>query len=311
MNKVRRYTGLLLVIVLLLSGCSDASGKTKIIIRDLETNGYMDQFREKFAGLSIVDGDCDVSCEIIETVHAGENEIIACQVACDNSYFGLTYNLKITYTDGVFSNCQIAGKDIVMKQAMPYSEEQLITNAKNYFAKMNSKNEIETTILVDEDSVLVETDAGNIEQHTTVNVTLAEGILTKKCIYESEVWYSDYDGTWEHRDSHTVESCDWDVKSLAGKKWIHPNGEYFVYIQSVNPENATAMVGYKAFFHASTVDFETWGTPILMPYTCETANDFGGTKDYIQFVDRSDGYKIRIYPDMSTILDGDYVYCNY
>ncbi len=275
---------ILAAFLLSFSGCFKANKNSSEILSDLEMAGFKAEVTKTFDNLSKLTGtsDYDTSCTIINKAEFDKRNIYDLNVICENSDFKISYDLKATYVknDGWdFSDYDVVKTSSKMKSEI--SEERILNDISEHFAQYGK-----TVNIVDE-SVLQELNDHNIGCKVTADGDIVRGILTVKSTIN--ISYSFYD-KWNIYLTYTPDSYEWDLQSLAGKKWIESREGYhkgdFIYIESIDETTSTMMFGYRDGFFASTVD----GQPIKCNYELK--------EDCIKIMD--DHLTWKIDPEMGT-----------
>ncbi len=299
------HMALFLLFLLTFTACGQI--KTPDILTDIKECGFDLRQKEEFEVITkfTKNKNFDTTLTINEANEFEDKALYKCTVASSNSDFDISYHLDVTYTKQEQWTCsgyEVESVDIQVKNQI--SDEQIITDTKEYFNN-NRGETVELDISTLEKKSMY---TGNTGCHATVKGTVKKGILTKECIIDIDYslnYHPDYFryAKWSTDIDFTVDSFNWDVDKLSGKRWIGgDDGEDFIYIQSINKSDATMMVGYRLGIRASTVDGPTEedGKPVKVNYKCN--------KECIVIL-TEDGSR-EIYPDMSTIVSGYKTYPN-
>lgn len=294
-KTVKILCGTLLVFVLVLSatGCAIGSKNANEVLADIEKAGFQTKVSQTFNALSEINqnSSCDISCTITNCSKFKTTNIYECEVVCSNTDFEVTYDINATYIKDSgwnFSGYEVLNTSSKMKNEI--SKERICSDIQQYFLQYYDN------VTLTESSILQKVNDSGIGSEVTATGTIVKGILGKE--FSAKVSYI-FTDKWNVIVNYTVSSYDWNVQALSGKKWIDTykhSKEDFIYIESVDKENSTMMVGYRKGLYSSTTDgpYENHGKPIQCSYTTDEECIKIATGDFT----------LKIDPDMCILMSG-------
>lgn len=303
MNKsIKSIIGIFIItsVLIVISGCSKASKSQDEILLDLENAGFKVKVSQIFDTLSEMtnNNEFDMSCTIIGNELIEKTNTYECNVLCSNSEFELSFDVTVVYTkdrDWEFSKYEISNTITKMHAQIP--EERILSDIQQYFVKFNENVDVDKT------TISQKIDDTGIGCKVSAIGTVSQGILSKQCNIQVSYFFADIANKWNVYVECDINSFNWDVQALAGKKWVDTykwsKGD-FIYVESVDETNSTMNIGYRKGLYSSTIDgpYEEHGKPIKCTYTFD--------KECIKVFD--EGVTLEFYPDMHTIMSGYEIY---
>lgn len=284
----------MVMVSLILSGCGMVYKNSSEILLDLtEKTNFSEKINKNFSVLSeYSDNDeYEISCDIINVADFKERDVYECNIKCYNSDFESSYIIRVTYT----SSDEAEGPEYKIIQCSDtvisaIADDYIVSFIEQHFDQDN------ITVNVDKSTIVKEMDGDGSHLEVSASGTVTQGILTKECEFDVTCIFID---EWNIYVDYETVSYDWDIKALEGKKWICTEGldkGDFAYIESVDEENCTLMMGYSIGFYVSSFGgpVEEYGKPVECTYSCD--------EDCINI--STDRFDLQIEPDMSTVMSG-------